>query len=201
MREKLVRFGRLIKVEHTLFSLPFSLGTMLLTARGLPDLATVGWILLAIVSGRSLGRAANRVIDRQVDLAHPRTRDRELPRGLLSVAEVWVFMLVCAGLLVWAVLHLPPLCLALLPLAMVLLIGYSYTKFFTPACHFVLGLVLATPVIGSRLALTGRWDWEACLLGLGVVLWVSGFDILYACQDIEFDRVGGIHSVPARLGL
>jgi 4-hydroxybenzoate polyprenyltransferase len=198
--ERLRRFGRLIKVEHTLFALPFTLASMLLAARGWPRPATTGWILLALVAGRSLGMAANRVVDRHVDRKNPRTKDRELPSGQLSIIEVLVFMAVCAGLLLLAVTRLPPLCMNLLPIALVLLIGYSYTKFFTAASHFVLGAVLATPVVGSRIAITGVWEWDSVWLALAVMLWVSGFDILYACQDIEFDRRLGLHSIPARLG-
>jgi 4-hydroxybenzoate polyprenyltransferase len=200
MLEKLRRFGRLIKIEHTLFALPFSLGSLVLAARGWPPRATLGWVLLAIVAGRSFAMAANRVIDRHVDAKNPRTQARELPSGQLSLAEVLIFMAVTGTLLIWAVLHLPPLCLKLLPIAMALLIGYSYTKFFTPLCHVVLGVTLAVPVIGARIALTGEWEWASLWLGLAVMCWVCGFDILYACQDIEFDRAEGLHSIPSRIG-
>ena len=199
--EKLRRFARLIKVEHTLFALPFSLGSLILAARGWPPAPTLGWVLLAIVSGRSFAMAANRVIDRQIDAANPRTAERELPRGLLGLPEVLGFMVVTAALLIFAVLQLPPLCLKLLPIAMALLIGYSYTKRFTPLCHMVLGVTLATPVIGARIALLGVWEWTSLWLGLAVASWVCGFDVLYACQDIAFDRAHGLHSIPARLGI
>lgn len=201
MREKLLRFGRLIKVEHTLFALPFSLGSMFLAARGAPQWSVAGWVLVAIISGRSLGMAANRVIDRHVDALNPRTQNRELPRGLLSLAEVLAFIALAAAVLLWAVLQLPPLCLSLLPGALILLIGYSYTKFFTSLSHFALGATLAVPVVGSRIAVTGQWESAVLWLALAVVVWVAGFDILYACQDIDFDRENGLHSIPARLGV
>lgn len=199
--EKLRRFARLIKLEHTLFALPFSLGSLILAAKGWPPTRTLLLVLLAIVSGRSFAMAANRVIDRQIDAANPRTAERELPKGLLSLREVLIFMAVTGGLLVFAVLHLPPLCLKLLPIAMGLLIGYSYTKRFTPLCHVVLGITLATPVIGARIALLGVWEWTSLWLGFAVAAWVCGFDVLYACQDIEFDRANGLYSIPAKLGI
>lgn len=200
MFEKLRKFGRLIKIEHTLFALPFSLGSLVLAARGWPPAATLGLVLLAIVSGRSFAMAANRVIDRHIDARNPRTQGRELPSGQLSLREVYLFMFVSGALLIGAVLALPPLCLRLLPVAMALLIGYSYTKRFTALCHVVLGVTLAVPVIGARIALTGAWEWTSLWLGLAVACWVCGFDILYACQDIEFDRAEGLCSIPARIG-
>lgn len=199
--EKLRRFARLIKIEHTLFALPFSLGSLILAARGWPPADVLGWVLLAIVSGRSFAMAANRVIDRHIDAANPRTAERELPRGLLSLGEVLGFMAVTGVLLIFAVLHLPPLCLKLLPVAMTLLIGYSYTKRFTPLCHAVLGITLATPVIGARIAMLGVWEWTSLWLGLAVACWVCGFDVLYACQDVDFDRANGVHSIPATIGV
>lgn len=198
--ERVRRFGRLVKIEHTLFSLPFAVGSFVLASAGRPHLPTLGWILLALVSGRFLGMAANRVIDRHVDARNPRTRDREIPAGALGIPEVAVFMLTCMALLGWAVWHLPPLCAQLLPVALVLVVGYSYTKFLTPACHWVLGLVLATPVVGARIAVRGVFDPEILLVAVAVVVWVAGFDIMYACQDAAFDRAQRLHSIPARIG-
>lgn len=199
--ETLRRFARLIKLEHTLFALPFSLGSLILAARGWPPRPVLGWVLLAIVSGRSFAMAMNRVIDRHIDARNPRTSGRELPSGQLSLRDVYLFIAVTGALLVWAVGHLPPLCMRLLPVAMTLLIGYSYTKRFTALCHVVLGVTLATPVIGARIALLGVWEWSSLWLGLAVASWVCGFDVLYACQDIEFDRREGLHSIPARIGI
>lgn len=199
--ETVRRFARLIKLEHTLFALPFSLGSLILAARGWPPGATLGWVLLAIVSGRSFAMAANRVIDRHLDALNPRTAEREIPKGLLSLRDVYMFMAVTGALLLFAVIHLPPLCLKLLPIAMTLLIGYSYTKRFTPLCHVVLGITLATPVVGARIALLGVWEWTSLWLGLAVACWVCGFDVLYACQDVAFDREHGLHSIPAKLGI
>jgi 4-hydroxybenzoate polyprenyltransferase len=199
-RDKLRLFGRLIKIEHTLFALPFSLGSLILASGGTPAAATTGWVVLALVAGRSFAMAANRVIDRHVDRANPRTAWRELPAGLLGLREVLAFMAVAGALLFVAVWHLPPLCMKLLPVALALVVGYSYTKFFTPLCHLVLGLALATPVVGARIAVTGRWEWQSIWLALAVMLWVAGFDIVYACQDVEFDRAARLHSIPAWLG-
>lgn len=199
--DKVIQFARLIKLEHTLFALPFSLASMLIAKRGMPEGSTIGLILLSIFCGRSFAMGLNRVIDRHIDARNPRTKDREIPAGRLGMGEVLLFLAVTLAGLLAATSKLPPLCMKLLPLALFLLVSYSYTKRFTPLCHFILGITLATPVVGSRIAVTGIWENVSVLLAAAVVCWVSGFDILYACQDIEFDRASGLHSIPARLGL
>lgn len=199
--EKVLHFARLIKLEHTLFALPFSLASMLIAQRGLPAASTVGLVMTSIVCGRSFAMALNRVIDRHIDARNPRTKDRELPAGRLGLGEVLLFLALALAGLIWSVSLLPPLCMKLLPLALFLLVSYSYTKRFTIFCHFVLGVTLATPVVGSRIAVTGVWDNVSVLLAAAVVCWVSGFDILYACQDIEVDREQGLCSIPSRLGV
>ncbi len=201
MKERVIKYARMVQIEHTLFALPFSLGAMLLAAKGLPSIWTLGWILVALVSGRSLAMGMNRYADRKLDLLNPRTRDRVLPGRQLGLLEVRMFLACTAALLILATAMLPPLCLKLLPLALLLLLSYSYLKRFTWASHLVLGLCLATAVAGSWIAVRGTLDSPAVMLGLSVMFWVAGFDILYAGQDIEFDREQGLHSIPARLGL
>ncbi|MBI4865479.1 MAG: UbiA family prenyltransferase [Candidatus Wallbacteria bacterium] len=194
-------YAKMVQLEHTLFALPFSLGAMLLAAHGLPAPGTIGWILVALVSGRCFAMGMNRYADRHFDLLNPRTADRVLPGRQLGLTEVRLFLAGSAGLLVVATLFLPPLCLRLLPVALGLLTLYSYMKRFTAYAHFVLGLCLATAVAGSWIAVRGTLDGAICVLATSVVLWVAGFDILYAGQDIAFDREHGLHSLPARLGL
>lgn len=185
-----------------MFALPFALSALLLAVKdGWPTLSTVGWVLLAMVSGRTFAMALNRLADRVYDAANPRTQQRELVTGLVQPWEAWLLVLVSLAGLVWAVWHLPPLCWQLLPLAVLILAGYSYTKRFTSLCHLVLGLALGSSAIGGWLAHTGHWDGGLpVLFGLAVLLWVSGFDVIYACQDNEFDRAQGLYSLPARLG-
>ena len=201
MASKLTLYARMVQLEHTLFALPFSLGSMLLAAKGLPTLSTFLWILLALVSGRSFAMAMNRYADRHLDPLNPRTRDRVLPGRELGLGEVRLFLAVSAALLVLAASQLPSLCLKLLPVALAFLTLYSYAKRFTWTAHFILGFCLAMAVSGSWIAVRGTLDAPAATLGLAIVLWVSGFDILYAGQDIEFDRQRDLKSIPARFGL
>jgi 4-hydroxybenzoate polyprenyltransferase len=143
----------------------------------------------------------NRLADQAIDAQNPRTAVRELPRGVLSRAEVWVFVVASAVALVLAAAMLNPLCLALSPVALLIVLGYSYTKRFTAASHLALGLALAVAPVGAWLAIRGRFEPPPILLGLGVLLWVAGFDTIYACQDEKVDREAGLHSLPARLGV
>lgn len=194
------KLAALVKLQHALFALPFSLAAMLYAADGLPPLRTVLLILVALLSGRALGMACNRLVDRRVDGQNPRTAGRLLPRGLLGVTQVKLFATACGLLLAGAAWALNPLCFRLLPVAATLLIGYSYAKFHTPACHLILGMTLGSAAGGAWLAVTGEFQLPALLLFLGISFWVAGFDIIYACQDIEVDRALGLHSVPAALG-
>jgi 4-hydroxybenzoate polyprenyltransferase len=161
----------------------------------------IGWIVLAMIGARSAAMGFNRLADQAIDARNPRTAARELPRGALARGDVWVFVLISAGLLVLAAARLNPLCLALSPVALAIVFGYSYTKRFTPLSHLVLGLALAVAPVGAWLAIRGRFAPEPLVLGLAVLLWVAGFDTIYACQDAEFDRREGLHSLPARLGV
>ena len=174
---------------------------MLLAAGGAPTLAQVFWITVAMGAARTLAMVLNRLIDREIDARNPRTANRALPRRLLSAREMGLFGALALAVLVLAAWQLNPLCLQLLPGAVVILVGYSYTKRFTWASHFVLGLADALAPIGGWVAVTGALAPEALLLGFAVGVWIAGFDVLYACQDVEFDRASGLHSIPARFGI
>jgi 4-hydroxybenzoate polyprenyltransferase len=153
-----------------------------------------------MVGARTCAMAANRVIDRAVDARNPRTAGRHLPRGVLRVGEVTALAAAGAALMLVAAAMLNPLCLALAPLALVFLVGYSYTKYVTWTSHWVLGFTDGIAVAGGWIAVTGRFEAPALVLWLAVTVWIAGFDLLYACQDVDFDRAHGLHSVPARFG-
>ena len=190
-----------IKVEHTVFALPFAYLGMVLAARGWPGLGPFLWITLAMVGARTTAMAANRLIDRQIDAQNPRTAGRHLPRGLLRPRELALAAGASAALFFVAAWRLHPLCLALAPLALVFLVGYSYTKRFTWTSHWILGFTDGAAVAGAWIAVRGRLDPPAWVLWLAVTVWIAGFDLLYACQDLEFDRRARLHSVPARFGI
>jgi 4-hydroxybenzoate polyprenyltransferase len=194
-------YGRMIKFSHTVFALPFALTSAALAMGPEVRWRTVGWIVLAMVGARSAAMGFNRLADQQIDARNPRTSGRELPRGAMSRGEVWAFVAVSAALLVAAAAMLNPLCLALSPVALLVIGGYSYTKRFTALSHVVLGLALAIAPVGAWLAVQGRFAAVPVVLGLAVLLWVAGFDTNYACQDAAFDRAEGLHSLPARLGV
>jgi len=190
----------MIKFEHTIFALPFAYLGAFLAAGGMPTGHQMFWITVAMVGARTAAMSLNRLIDRHIDALNPRTADRALPRGILSVFEVWLYTLLSLGLLVLAAFQLNELCLRLLPPAVFVLVIYSYTKRWTWACHLVLGLALSLAPMGAWVAVRASLDIPAVVLGLGMGLWVAGFDIIYACQDYDFDRQYGIHSIPARFG-
>ena len=190
----------MIKFEHTLFALPFALLGMLLAAEGWPDLRVFGWILVAMIGARSAAMGWNRLVDRDIDAKNPRTATRAIPAGLLTPTFVALFVAASLALLAVAAWQLNPLCLKLLPIAILVLLGYSYTKRFTALSHLILGLALAGAPIGAWAAVRGDLTATPLLLGAVVVLWVSGFDVLYALQDEDFDRKSGLHSIPAAIG-
>jgi len=187
-------------MEHTLFSLPLAVCAFLLESGGRPSPAKVLWILAAVFGARNGANALNRLIDHKIDAANPRTADRDLPSGRVSRRSLWVFTLFCGLLFLVAAWRLNPLCLMLVPAGAVLIGGYSFTKRFTWLCHYWLGITCSAATMGSFLALTGRFEIRYFPLTIGAALWVAGFDIYYALQDIEHDRAEGIHSVPARFG-
>lgn len=194
----------MIKFEHTIFALPFALISMLLAARsqphGLPSVRIVVWILAAMVGARSAAMAFNRLVDAPFDAANPRTAKRALPAGLLKAGQVALFTVASVALFLYASYALNPLCFALSPLALLAVLGYSYTKRFTSFCHLVLGFAIGIAPIGAWLAVTGRFSPVPLLLGAAVMLWIGGFDIIYALQDVEFDESQKLHSLPKRLG-
>ena len=196
-----VSYGRMIKFSHSVFALPFALASAALAARDGFRWPQVGWIVVAMVGARSAAMGFNRLADHAIDARNPRTAGRELPRGVLARREVWALVLLSAAALVVASAMLGPLCLALSPVALAIVFGYSYTKRFTMLSHFVLGIALAIAPVGAWLAIRGSFSPVAVVLGLAVVTWVAGFDTIYSCQDADFDRQAGLHSLPARFGV
>ncbi|MDE0482698.1 MAG: putative 4-hydroxybenzoate polyprenyltransferase [Candidatus Poribacteria bacterium] len=191
----------MIKFEHTIFALPFAIMSAFIAAEGLPPLSKLGWVLVAMVGARSCAMAFNRLADAEIDSENPRTAMRAIPAGLITKGSVWIFTIVSAGLLVFAAWQLNPLAFALSPVALAVIMGYSYTKRFTSLSHFWLGLALSISPVGAWIAIKGRFDWTPIILCCVVLLWTAGFDIIYACQDVNFDRKHGLHSIPARLGI
>jgi len=191
----------MIKVEHTLFALPFAFLGMLLAAEGWPSWGTVLWIVVAMVAARSAAMGFNRLVDRKIDAANPRTASRALPAGLVTPRWVALFVLASAAGLVLAAWQLNRLAFYLSPLALGILFLYSYTKRFTWASHLVLGLALSGAPLGAWIAVRGDVAPTPLVLSLAVLLWTAGFDVLYALQDVEFDRRTGLFSIPARFGV
>lgn len=198
---RVLTFLEMIKFEHTIFALPFAFVGALLTERNLPAWSDVLWITVAMVGARTAAMSLNRLIDRHIDARNPRTANRALPKGLLSVGEVWVYVIVSFAVLLIAAYQLSPLAVRLFPLVVAILVGYSYTKRFTWACHLWLGAALGFAPLGAWIAIANRIDLAPILLALGVLFWVAGFDIIYACLDYDFDIRAGIHSIPVRFGI
>ena len=181
--------------------LPFAIMSAFIASDGFPKLNKLGWILVAMVGARSCAMAFNRLADAEIDKANPRTSMRAIPAGLIAEGAVWAFTLVSAALLVFAAYNLNQLAFALSPVALVVIMGYSYTKRFTSLSHIWLGISLSIAPIGAWIAIKGRFDWTPMLLGFAVLLWTAGFDIIYACQDFDFDRKQRLHSIPAKFGI
>ena len=192
----------MIKIEHTLFALPFAFLGAVLAARGIPTASQIVWISVAMVGARSTAMAFNRIADRDYDARNPRTQTRAIPTGALSVAFVWGFTLVSAAIFVAAAAMLNRLTLLLSPVALASIVLYSYTKRWTLLSHLILGWCLAIAPTGAWIAVRGTIDSPIpLLLSLVVMLWTAGFDVLYACQDFDFDRSEGLYSIPARFGI
>jgi len=190
----------LIKIEHTLFALPLAFSGAVLGARGMPSILVLLLMAVAFTAARASAMAFNRIADRHLDAQNPRTANREIPTGTLSVTEVWGLVIISIAVFLAASWVINPLCGKLAPFALVVLLGYSYTKRFTPFCHYLLGLALGMAPVAGWIAVTGAFAAAPMVLGLGVIFWTAGFDTLYACQDVGFDRDMGLHSIPARLG-
>ena len=199
-----IAYVNLVKLPHTVFALPFALVGVVIASYVRPlRLAHVLWVVIAFTAARFAAMAFNRIADLDVDRLNPRTANRELPRGTLSVAEAWTSVVLACAVFVYASWRLNPLCVALSPVALVWVFFYSYTKRFTAWSHLVLGWSLAIAPVGGYLAVTGRWSspaWMLLVLALGVATWVGGFDIFYSLQDIAFDRAQRLRSMPAHLG-
>ena len=192
----------MIKIEHTLFALPFALLGAVLAARGVPTAWQIVWITVAMVGARSTAMAFNRIADKEYDAKNPRTQMRAIPAGFLSVAFVWGFTIVSAAVFFVAAAMLNRLTLFLSPVALASIVLYSYTKRWTLISHLILGWCLAIAPTGAWIAVRGSIDSPVpLLLSLVVMLWTAGFDVLYACQDYEFDRREGLYSIPARFGI
>src|SRR5688572_8068979 len=199
---KLTTYLTFVRFSHSVFALPFALTGALLAWREQPfSWAQVGWIVVAMVTARSAAMGFNRLVDARFDALNPRTASRELPRGAMTIVEATIFVAVSAGLFVFAAWKLGPLCFALSPVALVIVFWYSLARRVTSYTQLFLGLAMAVAPVGGWLAGGGRGGWEPWLLGTAIGTWVGGFDVLYACQDLEFDRAHGLRSIPVRFGL
>jgi len=193
-------FARLVKIEHSVYALPFAYAGAFLAAGGWPTWSQIIWITVAMVGARSAAMALNRLIDAGIDARNPRTAERELPAGRLGRREVWAFTVVSVVLLVVAAFNLSEPCRYLWPIPLAAFVLYPYTKRFTWFCHYFLGLTLGLAPAAAWIAVTGSLAPEAWLLFFAVGLWVGGFDVLYAVFDLEFDREQGLHSLPVSIG-
>ena len=200
--EKLKTTLAMIKFEHTLFALPFAFLGAILAANGLPTWRQIIWITVAMVGARSAAMTFNRIVDRDIDAQNPRTAMREIPTGKLSLGFAWGFLYVCIAVFLLASYSLNWLTFALSPVALIFVLGYSYAKRFTALAHIFLGVALAISPSAAWIAVRGSLqDVEPILLSLLVLMWTAGFDVMYACQDFEFDRKAGLRSIPARFGI
>lgn len=200
---RLAEYAELVKFEHTIFALPFALSAMLLALPGpqWPSVWTVIWVVLCMVGGRTYAMGLNRLIDARIDGQNPRTQNRAIPAGRVSQREAWRLIIVSGLLLIIAAWQLPVICRLLLPVAFLILTVYSYMKLFSPLAHLVLGVALGSSSVGGWLAVTGNLTWQPVVFGFAVVFWVAGFDVIYACQDYEFDQEAGLKSIPVAVGL
>lgn len=194
-------YARMVRLSHSIFAMPFALASVLFASiEHSIGPATVAWILVAMVAARNAAMGFNRLVDAAIDARNPRTAGREIPRGALRPAAVAIFVVLLIALFVLAAGMLGPLCLALSPLALAIVLGYSYTKRLTSGSHLVLGLSLAIAPVGAWIAVTGTIAAAPIVLAAAVLFWVSGFDVIYALQDETFDRREGLRSIPARVG-
>jgi 4-hydroxybenzoate polyprenyltransferase len=195
-------YGSFVRFSHSLFALPFALVGALLAAMEHPvDWRRIGWIVAAMVTARSAAMAFNRIADARFDALNPRTAGRELPAGRLSYAQAVTFLLVCSAAFVASTWPLGPVCFVLSPVALAIVFWYSLAKRVTTYTQFFLGLAMAVAPVGGWLAMGGGIEAAPVLLAVAIGAWVGGFDILYACQDLEFDRVNGLRSIPVRFGV
>jgi 4-hydroxybenzoate polyprenyltransferase len=195
-------YASFVRLSHSVFALPFALTGALLASRHIPlTWGRVAWIVVAMVSARSAAMGFNRLVDARFDALNPRTASRELPAGRMTTGEAAAFVAIAAVVFVAASYQLGPLCVGLSPVALAIVFWYSLAKRYTWSTQAFLGLAMAVAPMGGWLAAGGRWGWEPWLLALATGTWVGGFDVLYACQDLEFDRVHGLNSIPQRFGV
>jgi 4-hydroxybenzoate polyprenyltransferase len=200
--QRLQTYGSFVRFSHSVFALPFALTGALLASRYVPlTWARVGWIVVAMVAARSAAMGFNRLADARLDALNPRTASRELPRGTMRSGEAMTFVLVSCVVFVFAAWRLGPICFALSPVALAIVFWYSLAKRYTTYTQLFLGLAMAVAPVGGWLAAGGRGGWEPWLLGVAIGMWVGGFDVLYACQDLAFDRAHGLRSIPVRFGV
>ena len=199
---RLAVYMSFVRFSHSVFALPFALAGALLASRHTAVTAReIAWILVAMVSARSAAMGFNRLVDARLDALNPRTAARELPRGVMSRREAMAFVLISSGVFILAASRLNPLCFALSPVALAIVFWYSLAKRYTTWTQLFLGLAMAVAPVGGWLAVGGRGGWEPWLLALAIGAWVGGFDVLYACQDLDFDRTHGLRSIPVRFGV
>jgi 4-hydroxybenzoate polyprenyltransferase len=199
---RLATYLSFVRFSHSVFALPFALAGALLASRHVPVTGgTVVWILIAMVAARSAAMGFNRLADARMDALNPRTANRELPRGAMSAREAAAFVAAASAVFVFAAWQLNPLCFALSPVALGIVFWYSLAKRYTTWTQLFLGLAMAVAPIGGWLAVGARGGWEPWLLALAIGSWVGGFDVLYACQDLDFDRAHGLWSIPVRFGV
>lgn len=199
--KKISDYLRMIKFSHSIFALPFAFTGAVVAAQGIPEYSIIGWIVVAMVGARSGAMGLNRLIDCEIDKHNPRTAGRELPKGVLLKSEVIVFTIISFGFFIFAAYKLNPLCLKLSPLALAVFFVYSYTKRFTWLSHMVLGIALAVAPLGAWIAVKGTFNISILPLPFAVLCWVAGFDILYALQDLDFDKRYGLYSIPVSFGV
>ncbi len=190
-----------IKIQHTVFALPFAVMSAFLAAEGLPETEKLVWIIICMVGARSAAMAFNRIVDARFDKENPRTQDRALPSGLVSTGSYWVFLIASSALFVFSAWMLNQLAFYLSPVALMIVFFYSLTKRFTAFSHFWLGLAISIAPVGAWVAIREEISFTSLLLGAAVIFWLVGFDILYSCMDVEADRVNRLHSIPERFGV
>jgi 4-hydroxybenzoate polyprenyltransferase len=202
MLSRLRTYGSFVRFSHSVFALPFALtGAVLASQRSPMTWSRLAWIVVAMVAARSAAMGFNRLADARYDALNPRTSSRELPAGRIARGEAALFVSAASALFIFAAARLDPLCFALSPVALTIVFWYSLAKRYTAYTQVFLGLAMAVAPVGGWLAAGGRGGWEPWLLGLAIGTWVGGFDILYACQDLEFDRAQGLRSIPVRFGV
>ena len=190
-----------IKIQHTIFALPFAIMSAFIAAKGFPQTEKIIWIVVCMVGARSAAMAFNRVLDARFDAKNPRTQDRALPAGRVDIRSYWLFLIVSSAIFIFAANMLNSLALYLSPVALLIVFFYSFTKRFTAYSHFWLGLAIAISPVGAWVAIREEISFSSLILGAAVIFWLVGFDILYSCMDVEFDRSSGLKSIPQKFGI